>query len=93
MVKVVEALGAFSGIALGEKEKDGLESAEEAAKTLHSIRGKRQYELKLARSLALTKATYGWDRKGPPKAKSSKLDLGVAQVTKTSKASNPWLMK
>ena len=67
VVPDVEALGVFSGARLGDKEQNRLESAEEAAKTLQTIPGGRQYKLGLMRALALTKATYGWVRKQPPK--------------------------
>jgi hypothetical protein len=93
VVQAVEALGAFSGSSLGGKEKDRLESAEVAVKMLQTIPGGRQYKLELARSLALTKATYGWVRKGPPKGKAESLDKQMLKVTKTSKASNPWLRR
>ena len=93
VVPAVEALGVFSGAGLGEKEKDRLEAAASAAKTLQSIPGGRQYKLMLARSLALSKATYGWVRKGPPKGQAEKVDKQILQVTKYSKASKPWLRR
>ena len=56
------------------KEKKRLEEAKKAAVLLKAIPGSRSYKTQLVKSLANSKATYGWTANCPTEALTAKVD-------------------